>query len=220
MPALQGVLRVIMGLFVGLVVRLWVCSLRVRLELAPGIELDARRPRVFAFWHGQQMLLLAARRPRRAAVLVSWSRDGALQAGAMRALGFRVLRGSSSRAGASGLRALVRALRTGFDAALAIDGPRGPARRAKPGAAAAARASRAMLLPLGAHAARKLVLARAWDSFEVPLPLSRVVIYVGAPIEPDAQPIHLERAIDACRQRARALLVAPSTSEGPEACPP
>ena len=62
----------------------------------------------------------------------------------------QVVRGSSSRGGARGLAALVRRLKTGrFDAAFAVDGPRGPYGVPKPGAALAARAAGAVVVPMG-----------------------------------------------------------------------
>jgi hypothetical protein len=125
----------------------------------------------------------------------------------MAALGIQVARGSSSRAGATGLRALLRRLRAGADGAFAADGPRGPLGRAKPGAALAAKRAGACLIPLASAAAQKLVLRRAWDHFEIPLPFTSVVIVAGSPVDaPRAlrEPALLERAIDACRQRAEA----------------
>jgi lysophospholipid acyltransferase (LPLAT)-like uncharacterized protein len=206
-----------LGFLIGLLVRLWVWSWRVRLVVDPAIDLGSERALVFAFWHGQQMPLLSVRR-RRTAALVSLSRDGELQSGAMRALGLEVVRGSAARAGASGLRAMVRALRGGRDAAFAADGSRGPIHRAKPGAARAAMLAGAVLVPLAGAARRRFVFARAWDRFELPLPFTRVVVLVGAAVDPrlalDA-PSALERAIDEARQQAEALLDARQKVDAP-----
>jgi lysophospholipid acyltransferase (LPLAT)-like uncharacterized protein len=101
-------------------------------------------PWVLSFFHGTQWPLLAWRRRRPTLVMVSHSADGAMQARALALLGFRVVRGSSSRGGARGLAAIVRAMRRGgVDAAFAVDGPRGPDGAVKPGAARAGRPSRA-----------------------------------------------------------------------------
>ncbi len=182
-------LRWLLGAWLALVVRLWVWALRVRVvgSLAPGLPtpgapaLDPSTPgRVFVFWHGEQLPLLALRRLRPTCVLVSWSDDGALQAGVMTRLGLQVVRGSSSRGGAAGLRGLVKALPTA-DLALAVDGPRGPRERAKPGALLAARLGAAELVPLGVACARATRL-RSWDAFSLPWPGSRVVVACGAPL--------------------------------------
>ena len=197
--------------------------MRVRVSVDPRTDLNDPRPIVFAFWHGQQMLLLAARSTRRRprGVMVSWSRDGALQSGVMRALGFRVVRGSSSRGGAGGLRGLLRVLRHGGDSVFAVDGPRGPAFQAKRGAALAAVRADALLVPIAASRSSGWRLSRAWDRFEIPRPFSRVVVVVGAPIpavDAAKTPDMLSGAIqDSCRQ-ARAAF--DSTSRAPRLLSP
>jgi lysophospholipid acyltransferase (LPLAT)-like uncharacterized protein len=117
-------------------------------------------------------------------VLVSLSRDGSLQARALGLQGLTVVRGSSSRGGARGLVGVVRRLRDGFDAAFAVDGPKGPLGVVKGGAVTAARAAGAWLVPVGAAIDRGLVLERAWDRYMVAWPFSRVSIVMGAPIDP------------------------------------
>lgn len=136
-------------------------------------------PLVFCFWHGRQSGLLAHPRPRPVAVLSSRSRDGALQAGILERLGFVVRRGSSSRGGAAGLKALIDAVRGGADAALAVDGPRGPRGVVKPGALALARGTGARLVPVTFRAGGGWVLRRAWDRYLLPKPFAEVEIVRG-----------------------------------------
>jgi lysophospholipid acyltransferase (LPLAT)-like uncharacterized protein len=143
--------------------------------------------------------------------MVSWSRDGALQAAAMQRLGLSVVRGSSSRGGARALAELVRGLRRGdSDAAFAVDGPRGPYGAAKAGARCAARAVRGVLVPAGAAVSSGVVLRRAWDRFGIAWPFSRVVIRLGAPIEPHDDcgevDVELSRAIALANAEARRAL--------------
>ncbi len=164
---------------------------------------------VWAFWHGHQMALAGAPRRDRTGVLVSWSRDGEIQAAALTRLGLRVHRGSSSRGGAAGLRRLLRALQGGEDVAMAVDGPRGPRHRAKAGAARAAVRGRAHLVPVGAAAAPAVLLRGAWDHFMIPLPFARVVIQTGKEVDAssaEARTVVLERAISSASVLARARL--------------
>jgi lysophospholipid acyltransferase (LPLAT)-like uncharacterized protein len=147
----------------------------------------AERPWVLAFFHGTQFPLLAWKRRKKTVVLVSLSRDGAMQARALAVNGMTIVRGSSSRRGAAGLRALIGRMREdGCDAAFAVDGPRGPYGVAKPGALAAARATGAVVVPMGAYAERAITLKKAWDRFMLPLPFSRVRVVLGAPLEASA----------------------------------
>jgi len=199
--------RTLIGFALAIVVRLWLVTLRVRVLVHPALDLAGDRPIVLGFWHGQQLLLLGARRRRLTATLVSLSRDGELQSGVMRGLGFLVERGSSSRGGARGLRSIVRRVCQGADAAFAVDGPRGPRARAKPGAALAAAAAGARLVPTAAFASRALVLERTWDCFEIPLPFARVVVVLGAPLDaaeaacrPELISFAIESALDEARR--------------------
>ncbi|MCC6215751.1 MAG: DUF374 domain-containing protein [Polyangiaceae bacterium] len=183
--------------------RAWVASLRVTVVCDPRALAG---PRVLAFLHAQQLALLAVGRPRQTHALVSWSADGALQAELLAAFGLGVARGSSTRGGAAGLRALVRRLRAGEDAAFAVDGPRGPAGRVKPGALAAARLGRAALIPVAVAASRRFGVRARWESFEVPWPFSRVAIVLGGPVPATGGPERLERALTSARAKAASLV--------------
>ena len=89
---------------------------------------------IWCFWH--RCLLPAAcffhGRPR-TTLLISASFDGELIARTIERLGYETVRGSSSRAGAGGLRALARAVADGATAVIPGDGPRGPRYLLKPG---------------------------------------------------------------------------------------
>ncbi len=180
--------RALLGWCLGLIARIWLATLRVRVVLDPGLERVRDRPWVLAFWHGTQWPLLAWRRRGPTVVLVSLSRDGALQARALSLQGLRVVRGSSSRGGARGLAALVRTMkRDGADAAFAVDGPRGPRGEVKAGVVAAARATGAVVVPMTGRVHRGMVFPRAWDRFTLAWPFTRVEVVLGAPIEPEAR---------------------------------
>lgn len=214
-------LRRALGALLGAFVRLWLATLRLTLIHDPALSSPGggSAPWVLALWHGQQMLLLRWARRRGTAVLVSLSRDGELLAGALPVIGYAVERGSSSRGGAQGLRAIVRRLRRGFDAAFAVDGPKGPRRvvRAQvsasgvssaPGAAVAARLAGGFVVPMAAACSAAWVLSRTWDRFEIPRPFSRVAIVLGAPLTPDeASPSAVALAIERSRAAAEAYLV-------------
>ena len=174
-----------LGWVLGVVARLWLATLRVRVVAHPGLERVADRPWVLAFWHGTQWPLLAWHRRRRTVVLVSLSRDGSMQARALAVQGFQVVRGSSSRGGARGLAAVVRAMRRdGVDAAFAVDGPRGPRGVVKGGAIVAARAAGAVLVPMVGIVHRGIVLRRTWDRFAIAWPFTSVDVTLGDAVDP------------------------------------
>jgi lysophospholipid acyltransferase (LPLAT)-like uncharacterized protein len=199
----------VLGVLVGLVARIWLATLRVHVTMDPELSTqDGERPWVMGFWHGLQWPLFAYDRRRPTVVLVSLSRDGSMQARALALQGLRVVRGSTSRGGARGLVGIVRKLREGYDAAFAVDGPKGPLGVVKGGVVVAARAGGARLVPVGAAIAKGIVLERAWDRYAIAWPFSRVEVVFGAPIEPclpDARE-RLEAAIAASNDEAERRL--------------
>ena len=132
---------------------------------------------VYAVWHGSLLPALWRHRGEPMTLLISDHTDGSRLASAVEAWGYEVVRGSTTRGGARGLRGLLRALRAGGNIAVTPDGPRGPARVAKPGAVAAAQRTGALIVPMGA-AASSAWRARSWDGLIVPRPFARVrVVY-------------------------------------------
>ncbi len=67
------------------------------------------------------------------------------------------------------------------------------------GALLAARATGAVLVPIGSHAPTSIVLRRAWDRFAIALPFTKVTVTLGAPVSPDDADarLRLETAIAA-----------------------
>ena len=162
--------------------RLLAATLRLRREertVEPLLASGA--PAIFVVWHARILLLPYLYRERGLRVLVSRSEDGAVVAGLVRRLGFVVVRGSSSRGGAQGLRALVRALDEGHSVVLVPDGPRGPREILKPGVVALARMTGAPVVPVALGASSEW-RARSWDEFRIPKPFSRCVVRLGEPI--------------------------------------
>lgn len=139
--------------------------------------------RIYAHWHGDELLLIGAHAFRNMAVLSSRSRDGSRLALMLKCLGYRVVRGSSSRGGAGGLKGLIGAVfRHDCDASLAVDGPRGPLREVKMGVVKLAQLTKRPLIPGVASAARKYTFEKSWNRCFIPWPFSRCVVLYGDPI--------------------------------------
>ena len=129
------------------------------------------------------------------------SRDGEVLSGVLGALGYRTVRGSTSRGGAPALRRLIKTLRAGQDVGMASDGPRGPAWRVQPGIIHLAARTGAPIIPIIFGAARAKTFA-SWDRFCLPCPFTRVAVVFGRPVRvpPDADEALLEekrRALEA-----------------------
>ena len=164
--------------------RAWFWTLRVTV-LHPEIQrtwLAPDRHGIGALWHQNFLFYAWYFRHRGYIVMSSWSRDGEIMVRVMRPLGYRHVRGSSSRGGAEAIHDLVQRVRKGKTAAIIADGPRGPARVAKTGVVIAARHTGLPVIPAGAYCCRARRL-RSWDRTALPLPFSRVVLSFGEPIQ-------------------------------------
>lgn len=151
-------------------------------EIAEKLIADGR-PFIACFWHGRMLMIPNAwKYDAPISILISQHRDGVFISRTLRHLGVGTISGSSSRGGGGALVAMVRALRRGEYMGITPDGPRGPRMRAAPGAAAAARLSGAVLLPISYSATRRRVLS-SWDRFVIPFPFTRGIVRVGQPIE-------------------------------------
>ncbi|MEN8209505.1 MAG: glycosyltransferase N-terminal domain-containing protein, partial [Candidatus Fermentibacteria bacterium] len=140
-------------------------------------------PALFAFWHGRQLPFVHTHRNEDVTVLVSQNRDGQYAANVLHSMGFRTVRGSSSKGGFEAVRSISSILRNGYDAAITPDGPRGPAETLKSGIAHISRLGNRPLIPIAASAWPAVRLA-SWDRFLLPLPFARISIVEGRPVLP------------------------------------
>lgn len=138
---------------------------------------------VFAHWHGDELLLIGAYIRKRMAIMASRSRDGEIMTRMMTWLGFRVVRGSSTRGGAGGLKGLIDVVqKEGYRASLAVDGPRGPIYEVKPGILKLAQQTGVPLIPGAASCSRRFVFEKAWNRCYLPLPFSKCIVVYGEPM--------------------------------------
>ncbi|MCZ6463478.1 MAG: lysophospholipid acyltransferase family protein [Proteobacteria bacterium] len=152
---------------------------RVHFEGTHPLRSPETQPVLAAIWHRDVLIAAQLFRDHGIALPVSRSRDGDRATELIAALGYAPpARGSSSRGGTAVIRPLVRQLQRGVTVGIMIDGPRGPARRAKPGAVNLARLSGVPVTPL-AIAARPCIRFRSWDGTLLPLPFAKVVCRFG-----------------------------------------
>ena len=140
-----------------------------------------------ALWHEHLFASIVAHAGQRFAPLASLSSDGDLVTFVMNRLGFRAVRGSSSRGGEAARDGMVSIMQEGWFTAVTVDGPRGPRRRVKGGVVDVGRRALVPVVPLVTKGAREWVLAKSWDQFKIPKPFSRVVVAYGAPINVPAE---------------------------------
>ena len=171
------------------------------------------RPPIIAFWHGRILSGTWVFRNRGIVVMASANFDGQWIARIIERFGYRTVMGSTSRGGARALLEMKREIERGYPVAFTIDGPRGPARVAQPGALWLAGASGSPILPFHAEASG-FWATRSWDSTHVPKPFSTVALVIGEPVvitettekAIDAGRLTLEAVLRRSEERARQLL--------------
>lgn len=199
---------------VWLIARTW----RVRYVQSAAIDEARRRkePVVFVAWHGQLLPQLWAHRRRNISLLISEHRDGELIARIARALGYRTVRGSSTRGANRALIGLVRELDAGYDVAITPDGPRGPYHSFAPGTLLVAQRSGRPIVPVGAHASRAWQF-KSWDRFTLPKPFARITVAYGPFLEPPAgHPRALAELTSAYREALEGAVASAARAQGGE----
>jgi lysophospholipid acyltransferase (LPLAT)-like uncharacterized protein len=149
-------------------------------------------------WHETLLPLLWHHRTEGAVIVVSQARDGQYLSDFARAIGYRLVRGSSSRGAVGALLAATAELERGAIVALTPDGPRGPRRDMKPGVLAAAQRARVPVIPVFAEARRAWRLD-SWDRFCIPRPFTTVRVAYGTPLVVGEGREALAAAVDAAR---------------------
>jgi lysophospholipid acyltransferase (LPLAT)-like uncharacterized protein len=173
----------------------------------PPAELHAiyEKPVIYSFWHRAVFASSWLWRKTGIAVMVSRSFDGEYIARIIEMLGFKSIRGSSSRGGATALLGLKSHLAQDASVAFTIDGPRGPKYIAKPGPVLLARSTG---FPMVAFfvALHDCWVVNTWDAFMIPKPFSKALVRFSTKIRvpadaSDRQMEQLHRELQAALER-------------------
>jgi lysophospholipid acyltransferase (LPLAT)-like uncharacterized protein len=163
--------------------KLWARTLRYEIDDRSNlINTSVNENYIGSLWHNRLLLIsyvlkrFAPHRP--GAGLISASRDGDLVADLTQRFGFGVVRGSSSRLGASGMLELTNVLASGRDVLITPDGPRGPVYELGPGIIFLAQKSGAPVQPINMECSSCWRVS-SWDRFILPKPFSKVRVIFG-----------------------------------------
>jgi lysophospholipid acyltransferase (LPLAT)-like uncharacterized protein len=167
------------------ILQLWARTLRYEIDDRPGIVgKPVNENYIGALWHNRLLIFPFVLRRffpnRHGAALISASRDGDLLADVIHRFRFDVVRGSSSRLGASAILQLSETLASGRDVVITPDGPRGPAYELGPGIVFLAQKSGAAVVPVNMEYSSCWRL-KSWDRFIVPRPFAKVRVIIGLP---------------------------------------
>jgi lysophospholipid acyltransferase (LPLAT)-like uncharacterized protein len=182
-----------------------------------------RRPVIFAFWHGDELAILSLHKRYKVAGMVSNSKDGELMVKVLDLLGIKCSRGSSNQGGVAGLKGLFQLSLEGRIPTIAVDGPRGPYHKAKPGIFALSALMGAEIIPAGIACSHAIVFKKSWNKAYLPLLFAKVLVVWGQPLpavgrdEDPHQPrlsAQLEQSLAAAGRAAAGLMAAPSNRAG------
>jgi lysophospholipid acyltransferase (LPLAT)-like uncharacterized protein len=183
----------------GFVLRLLGWTWRVRREGGAAFDdmLARKEPFIIVFWHGEIVPVSWVHRHRGFAPLISRHADGEIIARIVEGLGYRTVRGSTSRGGVRALLETAQRVKEGITVGFTPDGPRGPRHVFAPGALIVAQRTGRPIVALGATASRAWRL-RSWDRHLVPKPFATITIRYSEP-----QFVTAEQARDATREQSR-----------------
>lgn len=139
------------------------------------------RPFVASFWHHCLVYILYYQRKSSGTAMVSASKDGDYIAGLANQLGFATARGSKNKNGMKALKDILKAVKSGNNAAIVADGSQGPALVAQPGALFVSSRTGKPVIPI-AWSASKYFTISSWDRTIIPKPFSNIHYYYGEPI--------------------------------------
>lgn len=157
--------------FFSFFIEFWLKTLRIYVSFPADF-----RPGVLGIWHRDLPAATAAFQKTGFYSMISESKDGELLALVAKSMGYHVVRGSSSH-GASVIRKLLQPLENNHFVAMALDGPKGPAMKAKRGSSWLAEKANVPFWLVHVNYSLKFSL-NSWDKTQIPLPFSKIDIKV------------------------------------------
>jgi len=147
--------------------------------------LESDKPVIYAVIHGRQFAVYRVLGYNDLCVMSSTSRDGMLQAGVLKKFGFKIAYGSSAKSPVRALVGMIKLMQAGYNGIMAVDGPKGPIYKVKPGILFLAKKMDAVIVPF-VFSSKKAVIMKAWDKYMLPKPFTKTVALFGEPFFPSA----------------------------------
>ncbi len=194
-----------------LLINLLMKTIRIKKEVHEAYREDENY--IYAFWHQKIFFpTVSLTKVEKKLVMTSPSKDGEVMAAVLEKYGYEIVRGSSSKESVKSLVTMIRKMREGYSVGFAVDGPRGPAFKIKPGIVYMAKKTGKKIVPVGGVFKKKHVFEKAWDKFQFPYPFTKGAVVMGEPIEVpkdanDEEYMELiNKKIDAASERAGVIL--------------
>tara|TARA_Y100001936_G_C16021489_1_gene639747 strand:- start:42 stop:761 length:720 start_codon:yes stop_codon:yes gene_type:complete len=138
---------------------------------------------LLCFWHGRLLMMpFCWNMTKPIHMMISLHGDGRFLSKTVARLGIKTIVGSTSKGGASAVRAMVKTVKNGDYVGLTPDGPRGPRMHAQEGIVTIARLAKIPIIPIGYASTNSKILG-SWDRFVAALPFGNGVFVWGEPIQ-------------------------------------
>ncbi len=134
---------------------------------------------IYALLHQQEILMIDYFAKSGLCGLVSNSKDGQILAEIVHRFGYRTVRGSSHKGAVPGLKACMRKLKEGHKISIAVDGPKGPIYKVKPGVIFMSEKSHSPIVPISAHPEHYWCSEKSWNKILIPKPFTKIKIKFG-----------------------------------------
>ena len=212
----------IVGTLVFIIYRLISWSWKIRIQEPERLleNIKNKKPYILAHFHGDEAALLFLTNKYGLSTMISTSKDGEMMTVIYKLLGGKTSRGSSTRGGVSALKGLIQLIKNGAGCNIAVDGPKGPIYKIKPGVFELSRLVNAEIFAGGAYCESSWKFPRSWNQAYFPKPFATVVIVWLGPFGPitkndDPRAPELAKALQnqlfAARQQASYLFGVSST---------
>ncbi len=159
---------------------------RLEVHFAPEMKqaLKDRKPFILAHWHGDEIALLQTFRALPLATIVSTSKDGNMMDKIIRWMGGETTRGSSTRGGVGALVGLFKLVKQGWNCSFAVDGPKGPIYKAKPGVFEVSQRLQLPIFAAGVYCDKAWHFPKSWNKAYLPKPFAKVLVTWEGPWGP------------------------------------
>lgn len=164
---------------------------------------------IIAFWHESYFVVAFANPFDKVAVLTSKGVLGDIISKVLEFFDLKIIRASydgEPKQSAYAALQMIKASEGGYQLVIVPDGPKGPRRQSKRGIFYIAQKANAKIVPVGIAASRKITLHFRWDKHFIPLPFSKVVIYVDDPYNGPDDTNMLDNALERAREKAEEMV--------------
>ena len=175
--------QILLGKVIAFFYRILVFTWTYEVKFHDGMESinfgeNPSKPFFLSCWHRDDVSMLGFCINKKFMTLVSDSKDGTMLASALSSLGIGVKRGSSTRGGVKGLLGMLKeSQKNPLYFTLAVDGPKGPIFKAKPGAYFLAKNTNSLCGHGIAQVKSYWTLHKAWMKTRIPKPFTKITIH-------------------------------------------